>query len=176
MERLWGEVVPVPEGNVKVLAGGETVEGFRVAYTPGHASHHVCYLHEDSGRAFVGDVAGVKILGSDLVLPPTPPPDIDIEAWNESISLVAGWEPESLGITHFGAIDRPYEQLAVLRDRLAAWATLARDLDADGFEAHIREEVEAANDPETAAAYLQAVPPEQQWHGLDRYWRRRADS
>ena len=61
MSRLWGEIVPVPEANVKVLGGGETVLGMRVAYTPGHASHHVCYLHEDSGTAFVGDVAACRI-------------------------------------------------------------------------------------------------------------------
>ncbi len=173
MERLWGEVVPVPAGNLRALAGGETVDGFRVAYTPGHASHHVSYLHEDSGRAFVGDVAGVRIVGSDLVLTPTPPPDIDLEAWNASLSLVAEWKPESLGLTHFGSVDEPYAQLATVRDRLAAWGTLARALDSSAFEAQIREEVHAAVDPETAAAYLQAVPPEQQWHGLDRYWRKR---
>ena len=48
MERLWGEIVPVPEANVKPLSGGEQILGMRVAYTPGHASHHVCYLHEET--------------------------------------------------------------------------------------------------------------------------------
>jgi glyoxylase-like metal-dependent hydrolase (beta-lactamase superfamily II) len=175
MERLWGEVLPVPRERLRPLAGGEDIEGFRVAYTPGHASHHVSYLHADSGRAFVGDVAGVRIVGGDLVLTPTPPPDIDLEAWNASLSLLAEWKPESLGITHFGAVEAPFEQLATVRDRLAAWATLARELDAGEFEAHVREEVAAAVDPQTAAAYLQAVPPEQQWHGLDRYWRKREE-
>src|SRR4051794_17810474 len=96
MERLWGEIVPVPEGNVRTLSGGETVLGMRVAYTPGHASHHVCYLHEDTGTAFVGDVAAVKIPGCSLVQPPTPPPDIDVEVWEDSISTVEGWQPERL--------------------------------------------------------------------------------
>jgi len=171
MQELWGEIVPVPQENLRPLAGGETVDGFRVAYTPGHASHHVSYLHEDSGRAFAGDVAGVQIRPGGIVLPPTPPPDIDLEAWNESLSLLAQWKPESLAITHFGAVERPFEHLAVMRDRLAAWATLARELDAGAFEAHIRAEVEAVSSPQDAATYLQAVPPEQQWHGLDRYWR-----
>src|SRR4051795_2735750 len=88
MERLWGEIVPVPEANVKPLAGGEDVLGIRVAYTPGHASHHVSYFHEESGTAFVGDVAAARIPPSDLVVPPTPPPDIDVEAWIESIAIV----------------------------------------------------------------------------------------
>jgi glyoxylase-like metal-dependent hydrolase (beta-lactamase superfamily II) len=173
MERLWGEIVPVPEENLRPLAGGETVGGFRVAYTPGHASHHVCYLHEDSGRAFGGDGAGVQVEPGGIVLPPTPPPDIDLEAWNDSLSLVAEWRPESLGITHFGLVEQPFEHLAVMRDRLAAWATLARELDGDAFEVHIREEIARESDPRAAASYLQALPPGQQWSGLDRYWRMR---
>jgi glyoxylase-like metal-dependent hydrolase (beta-lactamase superfamily II) len=176
MERLWGEVVPVPEANLRPLAGGETLEGgFRVAHTPGHASHHVAYLHEGSGRAFVGDAAGVRIPPADLTLPPTPPPDIDIDAWNASLSRIAEWDPDSLAITHFGALDRPFEQLAVMRDRLAAWATIAREFDGPAFEAHVRDEIASGTpDEDTAARYLLAVPPEQQWLGLERWWRKRA--
>jgi glyoxylase-like metal-dependent hydrolase (beta-lactamase superfamily II) len=173
MERLWGEVAPVPEENVQALSGGETVAGFRVDHTPGHASHHVSFLHEDSGRAFVGDVAGIQIEREGLVLTPTPPPDVDVEAWNASLSLIAEWAPTSLGITHFGAIDRVYEHLSTVRDRLAAWATLARELDGPAFEAHIREEMAASGDP---PAYEAACPPDQQWLGLDRYWRKRAEA
>jgi glyoxylase-like metal-dependent hydrolase (beta-lactamase superfamily II) len=176
MERLWGEVVPVPHANLRPLAGGETLDGgFRVAYTPGHASHHVAYLHEESGRAFVGDVAGVRIPPADLTLPPTPPPDIDIDAWNASLSRIAEWHPDSLGITHFGPLDRPFEQLAVMRDRLAAWATIAREFDGPAFEQHVRDEIASGTpDDDTAAEYLLAVPPEQQWLGLERWWRKRA--
>src|SRR4051812_18389906 len=83
MDRLWGEVIPVPEQNVTILSGGETVEGLEVAYTPGHASHHVTYFDPDSGEAYTGDVAGVRTPPTDFVLPPTPPPDIDIPKWRE---------------------------------------------------------------------------------------------
>jgi glyoxylase-like metal-dependent hydrolase (beta-lactamase superfamily II) len=176
MERLWGEVVPVPETNLRPLTGGETLDGgFSVLYTPGHASHHVAYLHEDSGRAFVGDAAGVRIAPAELTLPPTPPPDIDIDAWNASLSRIAEWNPDSLGITHFGALDSPFEQLAVMRDRLAAWATIAREFDGPAFEQHVRDEIASGTpDEDTAASYLLAVPPEQQWPGLERWWRKRA--
>src|SRR5918992_542358 len=86
LREMWGEVVPVPEDRLRVLAGGETVFGsFRVEYTPGHASHHVCYLHEDSGTAFVGDMAGGRLPPSPPTLAPTPPPGIDVEAWDRSI-------------------------------------------------------------------------------------------
>jgi glyoxylase-like metal-dependent hydrolase (beta-lactamase superfamily II) len=134
METLWGEIVPVPEENVRPLAGGETVLGMRVAYTPGHASHHVCYLHEDSGTAFVGDFAAVLIPGTNLVVPPTPPPDIDVESWLDSIDLVDSWQPERLAITHFGAIEGPGAHLDVVRERLREEADRARELDEDEYE------------------------------------------
>jgi glyoxylase-like metal-dependent hydrolase (beta-lactamase superfamily II) len=176
MERLWGEIVPVPEANVTALAGGETVLGMRVAYTPGHASHHVCYLHEESGTAFVGDVAAVRIPGSGLTVPPTPPPDIDIETWEESIGTVEGWRPQRLALTHFGAIEEPAPHLAEARERLREEAQLARELDETAYERHHRERVAAAAETKEAAAELiQCVPPEYQWRGLNRYWSKRGE-
>jgi glyoxylase-like metal-dependent hydrolase (beta-lactamase superfamily II) len=173
MESLWGEVAPVPRANLMSLSGDEEVLGFRVAYTPGHASHHVSYLHPPSGRAFVGDVAAVRIPPSDFVLPPTPPPDIDIELWEESIDRVLDWEPSSLGLTHFDAIESPVEHLELVRERLREQAELARELSAEAFEERIRERVAERTDTDAAEAMLQAVPPEQQWAGLDRYWSKR---
>jgi glyoxylase-like metal-dependent hydrolase (beta-lactamase superfamily II) len=176
MERLWGEIVPVPEGNVRALAGGETVLGMRVAYTPGHASHHVCYLHEETGTAFVGDVAAVLIPATNLVVPPTPPPDIDVETWLESIDLVEGWRPERLAVTHFGAIEEPAEHLAVVRERLAEEAQLARELDEAAYEERHRALVASrASTEEAAAELIQCVPPQYQWRGLERYWRKREE-
>src|SRR3954454_9933299 len=173
MERLWGEIVPVPEQNVKILEGGETVLGMRVAYTPGHASHHVCYLHEDSGTAFVGDVAACLIPDTNIVVPPTPPPDIDVETWIESIETVEGWHPERLAITHFGAIEDPLPHLATVRKRLHEEATLARNLSESEYEKRHRALVAMrASTEEAAEELVQCVPPQYQWRGLDRYWRK----
>jgi glyoxylase-like metal-dependent hydrolase (beta-lactamase superfamily II) len=174
MERLWGEIVPVPEGNVRPLSGGEDVLGMRVAYTPGHASHHVCYLHEESGTAFVGDVAGVRIRPSELIVPPTPPPDIDVEAWIESIEIVESWRPERLALTHFGDVADPIPHLGKLRERLHEEAALARELSEEDYDRRHRERVFESTDPETAAALIHCVPPEYQWRGLNRYWSKRA--
>ncbi len=181
MQRLWGEIVPVPEANVKVLGGGETVRGMRVAYTPGHASHHVCYLHEDSGTAFVGDVAACRIPPSNLIMPPTPPPDIDVEVWEQSLDLVAGWSPRRLALTHFGAVeDDVPAYLESARARLRQEAELAGEMDQDGYERdlqrRIREQMTGEGlGEETIAELLQAVPTAYQWRGLDRYWRKRAE-
>jgi glyoxylase-like metal-dependent hydrolase (beta-lactamase superfamily II) len=176
MERLWGEIVPVPERNVTVLRGGEKALGMRVAYTPGHASHHVSYLHEGSGTAFVGDVAAVRIPGVSLVVPPTPPPDIQIETWEESIGIIEDWRPERLALTHFGAVEEPQEHLAIVRERLREEAELAKERSEADYEKQQRERVaEAADSEDAAAEMIQAVPPEYQWRGLDRYWTKRAE-
>jgi glyoxylase-like metal-dependent hydrolase (beta-lactamase superfamily II) len=176
MERLWGEIVPVPEANVKPLSGGERVLDMRVAYTPGHASHHVSYLHEESGAAFTGDVAGARIPGVDLVVPPTPPPDIDVEAWEDSLGIVESWKPERLALTHFGAIDDPLPHLALVRERLREEAQLARDLPEDAYEQRHRDLVaQRAASTDAASELIQCVPPQYQWRGLDRYWRKREE-
>jgi glyoxylase-like metal-dependent hydrolase (beta-lactamase superfamily II) len=175
MQRLWGEVVPVPETNIRVMEGGETVAGdFRVAYTPGHASHHVSYLHEPTGTALVGDVAGVRIPPSDLVLAPTPPPDVDVAAWERSLDLVAGWTPQRLALTHFGEVtERIPEHLEAVRTALHEEADLVAETDLDTFVGRHRARLRERHDEETARVYEQALPPEHIWLGLDR-WRSKA--
>jgi glyoxylase-like metal-dependent hydrolase (beta-lactamase superfamily II) len=172
MERLWGEVLPVAADRVRALSGGETLGAFRVAYTPGHASHHVSYLHDPSGRAFTGDVTGVRI-GDGYVLPPTPPPDVDLEAWRASLDIVEGWQPQSLAVTHFGAYQDVAEHLAAMREHLAQVEQMARDLDEATFTSTLRAQIAACVDAETAAAYEQAMPPGQSFDGLVRHLRRR---
>jgi len=176
MDRRWGEMVPVPSENLRVLHGGEKLFGgtFEVAYTPGHASHHVSYLHD--GTAFVGDTGGVRIASSSLTIPPSPPPDIDVELWHESIERIAAWKPRRLVQTHFGASDDPEAQLAEVSARLDDWAARAREQDLETFIAGVRAEIDANSDPELHEAYEQAAPPDQLYAGLERYWRKRADA
>jgi glyoxylase-like metal-dependent hydrolase (beta-lactamase superfamily II) len=178
MQRLWGDVIPVPEENLRVLVGGESgVEGaFSVAYTPGHASHHVSFLHEDSGWAFVGDVAGVRVAPSDFVLAPTPPPDIDVEAWERSIDLVAGWEPSSLALTHFGEVSDPAAHLEGVREALHCQCHLTACHDLDGFIAAMGERVRAAMPDGDADSVLQAAPLHHLYQGLDRYQSKRLEN
>src|SRR5664280_637545 len=164
MQRLWGEFLPVPADRVRVLEGGETLGAFRVAYTPGHASHHVSYLHQPSGFAFTGDVTGVRI-GAGLVLAPTPPPDIDLEAWRASIDTIERWRPRRLAVTHFGGFDDVAEHLDALRrhlDEVQAWAA---EGDEASFVARVRARASAGG---TGGAYGQALPGEQSFQGLAR--------
>jgi glyoxylase-like metal-dependent hydrolase (beta-lactamase superfamily II) len=175
MWELWGEVAPVPEDRVRVLRGGETVEGFKVAYTPGHASHHVCYLHEETGDAYVGDTAGVRIPPYPHTIAPTPPPDIDVEAWLDSLHTIAAWNPHTLCLTHFGQVTDVADHLHRMRAALLASADSARLDGEEGFIAKIEQGLSEATDPASVESFEQAAPPDQLYQGLARYWRKRAE-
>ena len=175
MDRLWGEMAPVPEENVNVLAGGETVAGFRVTYAPGHASHHVAYLHEATGDAYVGDVGGVRVPPSDFTVAPTPPPDVDVEAWNESLDAVMDWSPASLCLTHYGRAEDVSEQVERVRESLERHSRRSHGSDEDTFVAALVDDLHAHNDAEIAERLQQAAPPDQLWLGLERYWRKREE-
>jgi glyoxylase-like metal-dependent hydrolase (beta-lactamase superfamily II) len=175
MLAMWGEFVPVPEDRLHALSGGETLkiggDSFEVAYTPGHAKHHVSYLHE--GTAFVGDVGGVRIEVETPTLPPTPPPDIDVEAWHASLDLIRAWRPERLAITHFGAYEQPEQQLDELSERLDRWAQSARSQDQETWIGTVQDDVRAAVSPEQFDSFMAAVPVDQAYAGLRRYWEKR---
>ncbi|MEY2442335.1 MAG: hypothetical protein QOJ46_1761, partial [bacterium] len=175
-ERLWGEVVPVPERSLRVLSGGESIDGWDVAYTPGHASHHVSYRHRDSSWVFPGDTCGVRLPDGDLLLPPTPPPDVDLEAWSASLDAIEAWEPATLAITHFGDYGDVAAHLERMRAALAQCGERARTTDREGYAESLRAAYRDALGPEGAAAFAQAMPPDDQWLGLDRYWSRRREA
>jgi glyoxylase-like metal-dependent hydrolase (beta-lactamase superfamily II) len=172
MESLWGEFAAVPERNIRPLAGGEQFGGFRVEYTPGHAVHHVTYLHEASGDAYVGDVAGVRITPHTHTYAPTPPPDIDVPVWLRSLETVRRLDPQALCLTHFGRFDDVGAQL----DALAADLERRRHpmTDQEAFEREVVGEAVDAVGADDAASYFQAAPPDQIWWGLSRYWEQQA--
>ena len=132
LQRLFGEALPVPAENLRILEGGETISlGSRkieVAYTPGHASHHVSYFDQAEGVAFVGDTAGVRIEGNSYAMPATPPPDIDLEIWEKSFAAILERKPTRLFLTHYGFSDNPSEHILLFRERLHRWAALAAEI------------------------------------------------
>src|SRR5262249_22512424 len=130
MDRLWGEMVPVPKDVIVPLKGGEQIREagreLETAYTPGHASHHVSFFSRDIGIAFVGDTAGIRMTSGGYVLPPTPPPDIDLEAWDASLARIEAWRPETLFLTHFGSHGSPVPHIVELRQNLSRFSALVR--------------------------------------------------
>ena len=186
MDRLWGEFAAVPEANIVLLSGGETIQAggrvFDVAYTPGHAAHHVSFFDSSSGVAFVGDVAGV-CRSQGYVLPPTPPPDIDLDAWHVSVDRILAWSPSTLFLTHFGAVTRVRPHLAELLDNLTQAADVVRESlpgpasdeeKSEQFAGWLRQELRRQMSDAEVDAYLVAAGFKYLWYGLARYWRKRA--
>ncbi len=132
LQRLFGETLPVPGENLRILEGGETLTlGSRrveVVYTPGHASHHVSYFDKTEDVAFVGDTTGVRIEGNSFVMPATPPPDIDLGIWDTSFAAILERKPARLFLTHFGYSDNPSEHILLFRERLHRWAEVTAEI------------------------------------------------
>ena len=160
---LWGELAPVPEENLHVADG--RAAGLEVFAAPGHASHHVCYF--DGSTLYAGDAAGVRIQPSRSVLPPTPPPDVDVEAWYRTLEHIERRAPERLALTHFGFADDVGRHLAELRGRLDTWATR---VEGGANEQEFVAAAKADLPPEEADAYDRAMPFWQSYAGLRRYW------
>lgn len=172
-DRLWGELAPVPEASLRPI--GARVLDLEAFPTPGHASHHVSFLAPD-GTCFAGDAAGVRIEPCRFVLPASPPPDIDLDAWSASLDAIEGRRPARLCLTHFGPADDPQEHVALMREQLRTWAERVRDgATAEAFARAAEEELQVGVDPETAEAYRQAAPFWQSHAGLGRYWRKRRE-
>ena len=173
-DRLWGELLPVPEENVRVV--GERVLGLDVFPTPGHASHHVSFV-DGEGSCFAGDAAGVRIAPARFLAPVAPPPDIDVEAWERTLDALDERRAARLFLPHFGVVADPGMHLAQMRERLRTWAGRVRDgASEEEFVRAAEEELRAGADPETAEAYQQAGPFWQSYAGLRRYWDKRGET
>ena len=187
MQTLFGEFLAVPAANLHSLEGGEEIalgsHSIRVLYTPGHASHHVTYFDPSEQVAFVGDTGGISIEGSSFVLPATPPPDIDMELWDQSLDNILALHSQRLFLTHFGFSNDPQAHIANYRDRLHYWSDItAKILASDGDETAAIHQFGR----EVAADAAQSLPPEEvehynftgsfhlSWLGLARYHRKRS--
>ena len=167
---LWGELNPVPEENVHVV--GDRVVGLECFPTMGHASHHVSYLASD-GTLYAGDAAGVRIEPGRFVLPPCPPPEFDLEAWERTIEEIERRAPGRLALIHFGLFDDVESHLTALRETLARWAERVEDgMDEQTFVAATRFDVEQV-DPDLADDYDRAAPYWHHFRGIERYWQKR---
>ena len=162
-DELWGELAPVPEGNLHVADG--RAAGLEVFAAPGHAWHHVCYF--DGTTLYAGDATGVRIAPSRSVLPPTPPPDLDVEAWYRTLEQIERRAPERLALIHFGLVDDVGRHLAELRRRLDAWS---RRVEEGATETDFVAAARADLPAEEADAYDRAMPFWQSYAGLRRYW------
>ncbi len=171
-DTLWGELAPVPEANVEVV--GDDVLGLECFPSPGHASHHVCYLAAD-GTLYAGDAAGVRVQPAHTVFPPTPPPDVDVEGWERTLDEIERRAPDRLALVHFGVADDVTRHLAELRLNLLDWAeSVEGGATEEEFVAYALAELADAGDD--VAAWDQAMPFWQSYAGLKRWADKRAES
>ncbi|HZC65410.1 MAG TPA: MBL fold metallo-hydrolase [Candidatus Dormibacteraeota bacterium] len=187
LPRLFGITVPVPAENLRILAGGETLtldeRKLAVEYTPGHAGHHLSYFDESDGTAFVGDTGGIRIQNGPYILPAAPPPDINLELWEESFATILRRRPAKLFLTHFGYAENPAEHLAEFGERLRRWTDAAEQAlknNSDeaaasrAFIAVARAELVAALSESEAEHYAFTAGLDLSFLGLARYLRKRA--
>jgi len=186
MDQLWGTMNPIaaealqqPEDGAVLEIGGLRIQAW---HTPGHAVHHIAWQIED--QLFAGDVAGVKI-DEGLVVPPCPPPDINIEAWQRSIQRMRSLNLSRLHLTHFGAVDEVDPHLDMLEKRLTEWAEWIRPYYEQGasveevtpkFQAYVQQQLtEHGIEGEQLQQYENANPSWMSVAGLMRYWRKKAE-
>jgi glyoxylase-like metal-dependent hydrolase (beta-lactamase superfamily II) len=168
-DSLWGELAPVPEANIRVV--GLDVLGLECFPSPGHASHHVCYLDGD-GTLYAGDAAGVRIQPNRTVLPPTPPPDFDLDAWYRTIDEIERRQPSRLALVHFGVAADPASHLGELRQRLADWTRrVGEGVTEEKFSESAR--IDVTESEADVEIYERAMPFWQSYAGLKRYWEQR---
>ena len=154
-DALWGELAPVPEQNVHIV--GDVVVGFECFPTPGHAWHHVSYL-DAQGTLYAGDAAGVRVGRGSFVMPPCPPPEFDLAAWEQTIHEIGRRGPDRLALIHFGVYDDVQEHLTGLRETLSRWAEWIEDgMDEQTFVAAARHDV-SQTDSDLADHYDRAAP------------------
>lgn len=184
MDKLWGAMHPIPGHQIttpgdedKVQIGEHEVQAI---YSPGHAVHHIAWLLDDT--LFTGDVAGVKI-ADGMVVPPCPPPDINIEDWDASIARIRELAPRRLYLTHFGEVTNVSEHLDELEERLHQWAAWMRPRYESGesmaditpaFEEMVRRQLaDFGIDQAGIQKYEAANPPWMSVAGLLRYWKKK---
>jgi glyoxylase-like metal-dependent hydrolase (beta-lactamase superfamily II) len=164
-DTLWGELAPVPRENVHIV--GDRVVGLTCIPTPGHASHHVCYLDRD-GTLYAGDAAGVRIPPGRVVLPPTPPPEFDLEAWQNTLEELERRDPQRLALIHFGMADNAQRHLAELSLEMYDWADFVRGgATEEEFVAYVHQELTDAG--ERIDDWDGAMPLWQSYRGLKRW-------
>jgi glyoxylase-like metal-dependent hydrolase (beta-lactamase superfamily II) len=169
---LWGELAPVPKANVHVVT--EDVVGLECFPTPGHASHHVSYFAD--GTLYAGDAAGVRIVPGRYVIPVSPPPDFDPEAWRRSIDEIDRRRPERLALIHFGVAEDVEAHLAMLRDELARWVErVERGATEQEFVDAASEDIKARV-PEDPESWQRAAPFWQSYRGIERYWKKKREA
>ncbi|HSG09417.1 MAG TPA: MBL fold metallo-hydrolase [Longimicrobiales bacterium] len=177
-DRLWGTVLPVPADRIQAWRPRDRypVKKLRALPTPGHISHHLAYLDEEEGMLFSGDSMGI-VLGEEAPThPPTPPPSVDLQAWERTLDDLAAVAPEHFGATHFGIHAHVPERIRQLREGLVAVERRVRDAvargdldDATRYDQEVRERLSPFREPGRVDEYFDMFTAATDWAGVKFY-------
>ncbi|MEO1515101.1 MAG: MBL fold metallo-hydrolase [Bacteroidota bacterium] len=185
MDVLWGKIEGIADEQMQAVDNGATIQigetTFTAWYTPGHARHHIAWQCDDV--VFTGDVAGVSI-NKGMVVPPCPPPDINLEDWAESIALLRKLEVKAFYLTHYGEVTEMESHLQALEFALNDWAQwMKKEFEAEKtleetvpkFQAYVAGQLrEYGLDEDAIKQYEAANPSWMSVAGLFRYWKKRS--
>jgi len=184
MDELWGTLKPIPKEQLVPVSHKQKIKvgktKLKAWHTPGHAVHHISW--ELNNELIAGDVCGVKIKNGPVV-PPCPPPDINVEDWVASVRMIRLKRFDALYLTHYGKIDNPKELCVELTGRLKNWANWIKPFYENDtpqaevvpqFQEYVKKQLVAKGvKDEDLARYERANPSWMSVAGLYRYWRKR---
>lgn len=177
-DRLWGEVLPVPQGAIQAWRPGDSgpMRGVRALPTPGHIAHHVSYLEEREGTFLAGDALGIVLAPGAPSHPPTPPPSVDVQAWRTSLDLIEAIGAERAGVAHFGFHEAVAERAVELRGALDALEQrVGRAIrednrsDREAFASEVSEGISEHRDREEVLRYFEVFSAATDWDGMKFY-------
>jgi len=177
-DRLWGRVLPVPPDRIRSWAPGDggPMKGIRALSTPGHISHHLAYLDEEEGLLYSGDSMGIVLGEGAPTHPPTPPPSVDLRAWERTLDDLTVVAPERFAATHFGIHAHVPERIAQLREGLAAVERRVREAvatgdfeDAQRYESEVRARLSPFREPGRVDQYFDMFTAATDWAGVKFY-------
>jgi glyoxylase-like metal-dependent hydrolase (beta-lactamase superfamily II) len=177
-DRLWGSVLPVPADRIVAWRTGDRgpIPGLRPIATPGHIAHHLAYLDEGDGMLFSGDSMGIVLGDGAPTHPPTPPPSLDLRAWERTLEELEAVAPERFGATHFGIHGHVPERITQLREGLAAVERRVRDAlargdldDARRYDGEVRERLAPYREPGRVDRYFERFTAATDWAGVKFY-------
>jgi glyoxylase-like metal-dependent hydrolase (beta-lactamase superfamily II) len=123
------DVHPLKEGDIIDL-GGETLKVFN---TPGHSDDHISFLHQETGRLYVGDSIGIY-LGENSYVPPFMPPLWNLTLFHATIEKIKHIDFKQLCMAHFGCIskEKSTELLSLALEQTNLWWSLFEEADDAG--------------------------------------------
>jgi len=131
--QLFGEVEPVPEERIQIVADEETLlwgeRTLRFLHTLGHATHHICIYDSKTNGVFTGDSFGLGVSSDEtyetqFMIVSTAPADFDPVEAEKTIQRIVSLNPDYVFLPHYGIHRDPRHCATYLLRSLSAMNVL----------------------------------------------------